>query len=140
MEFLNTVPMPAALFYAIVAAAVLIYVPFMVVGAARFRLGYDRSAPRAMFDKLPAYAQRATWAHQNSFEAFVLFAPAALMAYMTAQTSLWALAAAIAHIVARLFYSIFYILDIPTLRSLMFAIAALGTYTLFFLSCRDAVL
>jgi len=33
-----------------------------------------------MFDKLPPYAQRATWAHQNSFEAFIMILAAALMA------------------------------------------------------------
>ena len=68
--------------YAIAAAAVLIYLPFLVVGYARMRVGYDTSAPRAMFDKLPPYAQRATWAHQNSFEAFMVFVAAALMAFL----------------------------------------------------------
>ncbi|NEP36695.1 MULTISPECIES: MAPEG family protein [Moorena] len=56
------------LLYCIVGATVLIYLPFLVVGYSRFKLGYDQSAPRAMFDQLPPYAQRATWAHQNSFE------------------------------------------------------------------------
>lgn len=79
--------------YSIAAAAVLIYLPFLVVGYARARAGYDVSAPRAMFDKLPPYGQRATWAHQNSFEAFMVFAAAALMAYVTgvnSPTAAWA--------------------------------------------------
>ena len=140
MDSLTRLPMPASLLYCLVAGAVLIYVPFLAVGAARFQLGYDRSAPRAMFDKLPPYAQRATWAHQNAFEAFILFAPAVLMAYVTGQTSAWALVAAIAHLTARFLYSIFYILDIPALRSLMFGIGGLGTFTLFIMSCRSAVM
>jgi hypothetical protein len=73
----------AILLYCIAAAAALIYLPFMVVGYARVSVGYDMGAPRAMFDKLPPYAQRATWAHQNSFETFMIFAAAALMAYVT---------------------------------------------------------
>ncbi|WP_341527627.1 MAPEG family protein [Nostoc sp. UHCC 0302] len=124
--------------YAIAAAAVLIYLPFLVVGYARARVGYDISAPRAMFDKLPPYAQRATWAHQNSFEAFMVFAAAALMAYVTGVNSSIAASAAIAFVAARLLYSIFYIVNIPLLRSLMFAIGSLGSGTLIFLSIIQA--
>ncbi|MBD6618521.1 MAPEG family protein [Komarekiella sp. 'clone 1'] len=124
--------------YSIAAAAVLIYIPFLVVGYARARTGYDTSAPRAMFDKLPPYAQRATWAHQNSFEAFMIFAAAALMAYVTSVNSSTAAVAAIAFVAARLLYSIFYIVNIPLLRSLMFAIGSLSSGTLIFLSIIQA--
>jgi uncharacterized MAPEG superfamily protein len=124
--------------YSIAAAAVLIYLPFLVVGYARARVGYDVSAPRAMFDKLPPYGQRATWAHQNSFEAFIVFSASALMAYVTGVTSQIAIWAAIAFVVARLLYSIFYILNIPLLRSLMFAIASASSATLFILSIIQA--
>ncbi len=124
--------------YCIAAAAVLIYLPFLVVGYGRARVGYDTSAPRAMFDKLPPYAQRATWAHQNSFETFMIFAAAALMAYVTGVNSGIAALAAIAFVVARLLYSIFYILDIPLLRSLMFGIGSLSSGTLIVLSILQA--
>ncbi|NEQ44024.1 MAG: MAPEG family protein [Leptolyngbya sp. SIOISBB] len=132
-------PMPATLLLSIVIAAVLVYAPFMVVGLARFQMGYDMSAPRKMTDKMPPYAQRANWAHQNSFESLILFAPAALMAYVTGQDSIVALGAVLAYLIARLLYSIFYIADIPILRSAMFAVGSLGIYTLFFLSCRTAL-
>ena len=125
--------------YSIAAAVVLIYVPFLLVAYARVRIGYEAfSTPRAMFDKLPPYAQRATWAHQNTFEAFMVFAAAALMAYVTGVNSTTAQVAAIAFVVARLLYSIFYILNIPLLRSLMFAIGILSSGTLFFLSIIQA--
>ncbi|BAY17213.1 hypothetical protein NIES2109_14680 [Nostoc sp. HK-01] len=124
--------------YCIAAAAVLIYLPFLVVGYARVSVGYDISAPRAMFDKLPPYAQRATWAHQNSFETFMIFAVAALMAYITQVNSPVAMVAAIAFVVARLLYSIFYILNIPLLRSLMFAIGSLSSATLICFSIIQA--
>lgn len=124
--------------YSIAAAVVLIYLPFLVVAYARARVGYEMSAPRAMFDKLPPYAQRATWAHQNSFEAFMIFAAAALMAYVTGVNSPLAIGAVIAFLVARLLYSIFYILNIPVLRSLMFAIGSLGYAVLIVLSIIQA--
>lgn len=120
--------------YSIAAAAVLIYLPFLVVAYGRLHVGYDQSAPRAMFDKLPPYAQRATWAHQNSFEGFMIFAAAALMAYVTNVNSPIAVVAAIAFVAARLLYSIFYILNIPLLRSLMFAVGSLSWGTLFAVS------
>ncbi len=122
------------LLYCIVAAAALIYLPFLVVASGRVQVGYDLSAPRAMFDKLPPYAQRATWAHQNSFEAFMIFTAAALMAYVTGQNSSLAVGAAIAFVIARSLYSVFYILDIPIARSLMFAIGTACSATLFVLS------
>lgn len=135
-----TVPMPGFLLAAIALGAVLIYLPFLPVGYARAQAGYDVSAPRAMFDRLPPYAQRAAWAHQNGFESYSLFAPAALMAYVTGQDSATALAAAAVYLVARALYPVFYIADVPVLRSLMFGLSGLGTFTLFVVSCRSALL
>lgn len=125
--------------YSIAIAAVLVYVPFLLVAYARVKLGPEAlAAPRAIFDKLPPFAQRATWAHQNAFEAFTLFAPAALMAYVTGVNSLLAIGAAIAFLVARLLHSVFYILNVPILRSLGFAIGSLCTATLIVLSLVQA--
>jgi uncharacterized MAPEG superfamily protein len=121
-------------------AAILVYLPFFAVGYGRFQVGYDRSAPRAMVPKLPAYAQRATWAHENAFESITLYAPAALMAYITQQQSALALGAVVAYLGARSLYPLFYILDRPNLRSLMFGIANISTFTLYFLSCRSALM
>ncbi|MBE9199849.1 MULTISPECIES: MAPEG family protein [unclassified Nodularia (in: cyanobacteria)] len=135
----SQLPVSAVLLYSIAAAVVLIYLPFLLVAYARVQIGYEALAtPRAMFDKLPPYAQRATWAHQNSFETFMLFATAALMAYVTGVNSPTAAVAAIAFVVARLLYSIFYILNIPLLRSLMFAIGSFGSATLIILSIIQA--
>lgn len=140
MELVTRLPVPAVLLCCIVASAVLVYMPFLLVGYARLQVGYDTSAPRAMFDKLPPYAQRATWAHQNAFESLTLFAPAALMAYVTDQDSLVVLVVAIAYLIARLLYSMFYILDMPLFRSMMFAVGSTGIFTLFVISCRSALM
>jgi uncharacterized MAPEG superfamily protein len=86
----SQLPTSAIFLFCIAVAAVLVYVPFLLVGYGRVQAGYDMAAPRAMFDKLPPYAQRAAWAHQNSFENFTIFAPAALMAYVTGvDSTLW---------------------------------------------------
>lgn len=127
-------PVSAILLDSIAAAAFLIYFPYFAVAYGRAQVGFDLAAPRALFDKLPPYAQRATWAHQNSFETFMVFAAAALMAYATGVQSEWAAIAAIAFCVARLFYSVFYIANVPLGRSLMFGVGSLSTLTLFVLS------
>jgi uncharacterized MAPEG superfamily protein len=122
------------LLYSVVGAVILIYLPFLVVGYGRAKVGYDIAAPRSMFDKLPDYAKRATWAHQNSFEAFMIYSAAALMAYTTGVESSLAVKVAIAFLIARTLYSVFYILNIPLGRSLMFGIGSLSSFTLFGLS------
>lgn len=124
----------AILLYSIVGGAISIYLPFLVVGYARARVGYDTSAPRALFDKLPDYGKRATWAHQNCFEAFMVYAAAALTAYVTGVTDNLAIACAGAFVVARVLFSLFYITNIPIARSLMFGIGTACTGTLFVLS------
>lgn len=127
-------PVSTILIACIAYAAILVYAPFLVVAYARVKVGLDLASPRAMFDKLPDYAKRATWAHQNSFETFMLFAAAAITAYVTGQNSPVVAYLAIAFVVARVFYSIFYIVNIPLGRSLMFAIGSAATFTLFALS------
>ena len=44
----------------------------------------DLADLRSMFDRFPAWGKRASWAQQNSFEAFSLHAPAALLAAIAA--------------------------------------------------------
>jgi uncharacterized MAPEG superfamily protein len=122
------------LLLSIAIAAGLIYFPYLFVAYARFQGGYDMSAPRAMFDRLPDYGKRATWAHQNSFETFIIYAAAALMAYVTNQDSATVANCAIAFVIARFLYSLCYIFNIPIGRSLMFGVGSFSTATLMIVS------
>jgi uncharacterized MAPEG superfamily protein len=131
--------MPGFLLLSVALAAFLVYLPYLVVAYGRFQVGYNPSAPRAQFPQLPAYAQRATWAHENAVESMMIYAPAALMAYLTGQESGLACTAALLYLVARTLYPLFYILDLPWWRSPMFAIANLSTLTLYVLSCQSAL-
>ena len=109
--------------FGIAIAAGLIYFPYMVVAYARLTNNFDYDAPRAMFDRLPDYAKRATWAHQNSFEVFMLFAAASLMLFTTAQGTDYTNLVIAAFLVSRFTFSLFYILNIPILRSLSWAVS-----------------
>ncbi|MBD2103315.1 MAPEG family protein [Leptolyngbya sp. FACHB-261] len=144
MTWLQSLPLTSVPLYGIAIAAFLIYVPFGVVAVARLQAGYEYSAPRAMFDKLPASAQRASWAHQNAFESFSIFAIAALMAYVTGphlSQSYWGLTGAewvagatVIYLLARLAYAIFYIADLAFGRSLVWAVGQLCIAGLFVIS------
>ncbi|AFY61381.1 MAPEG family protein [Synechococcus sp. PCC 6312] len=112
-------------------ASFLIYFPYAVVAYGRFQAGFDIAAPRALFDKLSPMAQRAAWAHQNSFETFSPFAAAVLVALVAGVTSTTAEIAAIAFVISRFFYSICYIANIPLGRSLMFGVGTAATITIF---------
>lgn len=137
MTFLPALPLPTStiLLASIFAAAVLVYLPYGLVAYGRLQIGMEALiTPRAVFDKLPAWAKRATWAHQNAFEAFTLFAAAALMAYVTGQDSPLAAWAAIVFVVARSLYPVFYILNIAPGRALAFVVGSLSIATLMGLS------
>jgi uncharacterized MAPEG superfamily protein len=123
-------PIKTVLLLGIAGAAVCVYFPFFAVGAARVQAGYDPAAPRSMFDKLPDWGQRATWAHQNGWESFMLFTAAALMAYVSGTEDGNIRIAVIAYLGARVLFSVFYIVNQPILRSMMFAIGTTAIFTL----------
>jgi uncharacterized MAPEG superfamily protein len=85
----------------------------------------DMAAPRAMFDRFPAWGKRASWAHQNSFEAFTLHAPAALLALIavehSGELSAAAVVAAFAHPAFRFAYIAAYVGNVPPARGLCWA-------------------
>lgn len=141
---LQNLSLEAIPLFSVAAAMFLVYLPMGVVGYARARVGYDVSAPRAMFDRLPPYGQRATWAHENGFETFGMFAAAALIAYitgphpdpwyfgLTGEEGVAVLCGVF--LVARLLYNLCYIADIPIGRSLSFLAGSLSTLGLLLIS------
>ncbi len=140
---MSLLSLPNIFLYSLPIAAFLIYLPYMVVASERVKLAQSMDNPMEVFtkprvyaDKLPDYAKRANWAHQNSLESFMLYAPAALMAYMTGQDSIAALLAVVTYVIARLLFSMSYILNVAPLRSLMFVIGSLSIFSLYFMSCK----
>ena len=104
-------------FAALLISIILLY-------AARFRARLevkDLAALRSMFDRFPAWGKRASWAQQNSFEAFAMHAPAALLAVVAVLNGHAlpgiAVAVALAHPVLRVAYISAYLLNVPIARS-----------------------
>ena len=126
----------------LVAAAVVV-VSLVPLGAARSRADFslaDLAAPRAMAERLPAWGQRANWAHQNSFEAFTLFAPAVLLCVITTPTTAPALLAAWLHPLLRLAYIAAYLANRAALRSLCWAGAMVCTGLVYVEGCKSLLL
>ncbi|MEB3184299.1 MAG: MAPEG family protein [Cyanobacteriota bacterium] len=116
--------MTAAFAWSLALAAGVVVASVVPLGAARSQANFqieDLAAPRAMFDRLPAWGQRASWAHQNSFESFTLHAPAALLCLLVGVGAPAAIAAAWIHPALRLLYIAAYVGDVPPLRALCWA-------------------
>ncbi len=130
---------PAAPYaWSLVLAGAVVIASIIPLGAARSQADFtiaDMDAPRAMFDRLPAWGKRATWAHQNSFESLALHAPAALLALIAVlQTGpLPGIAAFVALIqpILRFAYIGAYVGNISALRFLCWASTLLCTCILY---------
>jgi uncharacterized MAPEG superfamily protein len=110
--------------WSLLLAAGVVLASLVPLGAARSQANFtidDLAAPRAMADRLPDWGKRANWAHQNSFEAFTLFAPAALLCLLAHVDAPSAIAAAWIHPALRLAYIGAYVANLPPLRSLCWA-------------------
>ena len=132
--------MQAAFAWSLCLAASVVVASLVPLGAARSQADFsvaDLAAPRAMFDRLPEWGKRANWAHLNSFEAFVLFAPAALLCLIAQVESTTAITAAWMYPALRLAYIAAYVANLPPVRSLCWAGAMVCTGILYIESLRS---
>lgn len=142
---LTAVPLPvlpaaagAPFAWSLLLSGAVVIASMVPLGAGRSQADFrrdDLAAPRAMFERLPAWGKRASWAHQNCFEAFVLHAPACLLCLLHPASVLgaapWAGLAAWLHPALRLGYVGAYLGNVPPLRSLCWAAALLCSAVLY---------
>ena len=107
-------------FWCVFISALLIYVAKIPVAKAMNEQGgYNNHLPRQQQAQLTGFGARALAAHQNSFEAFLLFAVGVLMAHTT-QTAGWLIdALAIIFVITRVVYLLCYWVDLAWQRSLV---------------------
>ena len=120
--------------WSLLLAAAVVVLSVVPLGVGRSRADFslvDMQAPRAMFDRLPAWGKRASWAHQNCFEAFTLHAPAALLCLIAPPSGAIAIAAAWLHPLLRLVYIGVYLANVPALRGLCWVLGLLCTGILY---------
>jgi len=92
--------------------------------------GYNNNHPREQQSQLTGFGARALAAHQNAFESVILFAPAIILALATGNIQQEIVVLAVIHVIARLLYNIFYLFDISLLRSIVWVIATLCSFTI----------
>jgi uncharacterized MAPEG superfamily protein len=110
-------------YWCVLAAALL---PFLFTGIAKFSgPGFTNRRPRDFQQNLEGFRKRAHWAHLNSFEAFPPFAAGVIIAQQLQAPQASVDGLALAFIGLRLAYGVAYIVDRPTLRSLIW-MGALG--------------
>ena len=107
-------------FWCVFISALLIYVARMPVAKAmKEQGGYNNHLPRQQQGQLTGFGARALAAHQNCFEAFILFAVGVLMAHTT-QTAGWLIdLLAIIFVISRVIYLLCYWGDLAWQRSLV---------------------
>jgi uncharacterized MAPEG superfamily protein len=92
--------------------------------------GYNNNRPREQQQELTGFGARALAAHQNAFESLILFTPAIILAIATNNTQMSVCVFAIIHVVSRILYNLFYLVDWHLLRSIVWAIATLASYAI----------
>lgn len=122
-------------FWCVLVAAFLIYFPrvFVMAGMAKRPEGYDNRHPRDQQAKLEGWARRAQAAHLNAFEGFAPFAAAVIVAHLAGADAAWSAWLAIAYCVLRFAYTLMYVGNLGSARSLVWIGAMIATAGLYVL-------
>ena len=128
--------MAALPYVALLVAAVLVYLPTLVVMRARLQLpeGLDNAHPRAQQARLTGAGARAVAAHANGFESFAPFAAAVLACEQRHVAAARVTVACAAFISSRVLYTAFYLGNAPTARSTAWALGVIAVVALFVLA------
>ena len=96
-----------------------VFIPLVLAGYAKFgSKGYDNRSPREFLDKVQGKYKRAHYAQMNSYEAFPPFAAGVIIAHNCGALQSQVDMLAIAFVIFRVLYGIFYVIDQHQLRSL----------------------
>jgi uncharacterized MAPEG superfamily protein len=87
----------------------------------RFQAGFDNHRPRDL-ENIPSWAQRAAWAEANSYEALPGFIAAVLISHMLGANPQTTGILGIVFLGARVLHTVFYVLDLASLRTLVWFI------------------
>jgi uncharacterized MAPEG superfamily protein len=96
--------------------------------------GYDNRNPREQQKSLTGFGARAKAAHENCFEALIMFTPGALAVLVTNNAGQLAEYFAIAFVASRLAYLLAYYFDTPVLRSTFWSIGFISSLALIWLA------
>jgi uncharacterized MAPEG superfamily protein len=112
--------------------------PVLTILSAKLQRGYDNADPRAWLERQQGWRKRADYAHRNHFEAFPFFAAAVIVAQQVHAPQAYINLLAIIFILARIAYTLLYLANLATLRTLAFSVAYGCVLGLFLLSAVSA--
>ena len=96
--------------------------------------GYDNRHPREQQNKLAGFGARAKAAHENSFEALIMFTPGALAIIASNATSSMAEYLAVTFVAARIVYLLAYWFDVHVMRSMFWGVGLFASLGLIWLA------
>ncbi len=106
---------------------VMVIIPYIIAGVtAYFRVNQlgsvDVKSPREQALELKDAGARAVAAQQNTWEAVAVFGSAVIIAHLAGADAATSATLAMVFIVARILHPIFYIMNMPPLRTLSFVV------------------
>ncbi len=116
------------LIYCLISAALLPYVAKVPLALAMKQqgsgnlAGYDNENPRSQQKQLTGFGSRCLAAHENSFEALMVFAAAIVLTIATGNTDQQAVILASIFILSRILYLVFYWINWDKLRSAVWGV------------------
>jgi len=108
--------------------------PYATVGGAKSAKGYDNNKPRDSLAGLSGWRARANWAHANHLEAFAPFAAAVILAEIAHAPQHQVDLRAGIFVAARVLYTVAYLADAASVRSLIWFVGIGATISLFVLA------
>ena len=120
------------LIYCLIIAALLPYIAKMPLASAMKQQGegklsgYDNELPREQQKKLTGFGARCLAAHENSFEALILFSISVLLVIATEHVDSFSVTLSILFIVCRIVYLVFYWINWDKLRSTVWFIGIIS--------------
>ena len=108
--------------------------PFLLTVYTKTQPGFDNHQPRVYAEGLDGARKRALWAIQNGAETFALFAIAVLLAERAQVAQATVDQLALGFVAARVAYSLCYIFNLATLRSLVWVAGTACIVALFVLA------
>lgn len=124
------------LIYCLIIAALLPYIAKMPLARAMKQqgegklLGYDNELPREQQKKLTGFGARCLAAHENSFEALILFSASVLLVIATNHADSFSVILSITFIICRIAYLILYWINWDKLRSTVWFIGIISNITM----------
>ncbi|MCG8416700.1 MAG: MAPEG family protein [Proteobacteria bacterium] len=116
-----------------------VWTAFQAYGRMREFGSLDNRYPRLQQARLTGLGARALGAHNNSFEALMVFAPAVILAMWTGADQTWVARLSVVYVVARLCHGIAYLTDQDKLRTAFFAVGMLSVISLWTLILHAAL-